>query len=199
MTRLSLVRHGQTDWNLARRIQGSSDIPLNDTGRAEALATGKALALREWDGIYASPLSRALETAEIIADEVGLSSPGLLPGIVERAYGEVEGLTGEEILQKFPDGAAVPGRETRDAVCERSLAELTALAQERRGESLIVVSHGGVIGSLVRYVTEHALPRPGDVIPNGSVHDFIYRDGALHLDRFNLGPEDHDLFTAAVR
>lgn len=198
MTRLSLVRHGETDWNLARRIQGSSDIPLNETGRRQARLTGAALKRRRWDGIFSSPLSRARETARIIAAEVGLGEPGILPGVAERAYGEVEGLTGEEILARFPDGTEVPGRESRDEVIERSLAELVRLAGGHPGEALIVVSHGGVIGSLVRHVTDHALPRPGDVIPNGSVHDFAFRRGALELDRFNLSQEDHDLFTAAV-
>ncbi|MEO6827802.1 MAG: histidine phosphatase family protein [Microbacteriaceae bacterium] len=198
MTKLSLVRHGQTDWNLAKRIQGSSDIPLNDTGRAQARAVGEAFRRRRWDAIFSSPLGRARETACIIADGLGLAEPGILPGLAERAYGEVEGLTGAQILARFPDGAEVPGRESRDQVADRSLAELRALAEEHRGQSLIVVSHGGVIASLVRYVTHHALPKPGDVIPNGSVHDFVLRDGVLELDRFNLRPEDYDLFTAAV-
>ena len=72
---LYLVRHGETDWNLQRRIQGSTDIPLNDTGREQAAATGRLLARREWDAIYSSPLSRAIETGELIAREVGLPGP----------------------------------------------------------------------------------------------------------------------------
>ncbi len=198
MTRLSLVRHGQTDWNLAKRIQGSSDIPLNDTGRAQADVTGRALAGGDWDAIYASPLSRAMETASIIAGHVDLGRPEPVDGIAERRYGEAEGLTGAEILARWPEGVAVPGRETRDAVVARALPALLELAERHPGESVIVVSHGGVIGSLVRHVTDHALPGPGEVIPNGSVHNFVYHDGRLELDRFNIGPEDHDLFTASV-
>ena len=91
-----------------------------------------------------------------------------------------------------------PGRETREQVVERALPALLELGDAHPGESLIVVSHGGVIGSLVRHVTDHALPGPGEVIPNGSVHRFRYDDGRLTLDRFNLGPEDRDLFTASV-
>ena len=63
MTLLYLVRHGETDWNRTHRIQGSTDIPLNDTGRAQARRAGRLLAKRSWDGIYSSPLSRAFETA----------------------------------------------------------------------------------------------------------------------------------------
>ena len=198
MTRISLVRHGQTDWNLAKRIQGSSDIPLNATGRDQAEATARALAGGRYDAIYASPLSRATETAQIIAVHTGLSDPVPLDALAERRYGEAEGLTGEEILARWPDGAPVPGRESRDEVVRRALPALLELGERHRDESVIVVSHGGVIGSLVRHVTAHALPGPGEVIPNGSVHEFVYDDGTLELDRFNLRPEDRDLFTASV-
>ena len=198
MTFISLVRHGQTDWNLAKRIQGSSDIPLNATGRGQAEATGRALAGGRFDAIYASPLSRALDTARIIAGHVGLGEPERLPAVAERQYGEAEGLTGEQILARWPDGMPVPGRETRDEVVARALPALRDLGERHPGENVIVVSHGGVISSLVRHVTDHALPGPGELIPNGSVHRFRYDDGDLTLDRFNLGPEDRDLFTASV-
>jgi uncharacterized phosphatase len=198
VTRISLVRHGQTDWNLTKRIQGSSDIPLNDTGREQAREAGLVLKRRRWDAIYSSPLSRATETAEIIAEATGFDEVGLIAEVAERNYGEAEGLTGSQILERFPEGAAVPGRETRDEVVRRALPALLALASEHIGESLIVVSHGGVIGSLVRHVSNNALPGPNEVIPNGSVHDFVVRDGELRLDRRNLADEDHDLFTAVV-
>ncbi|MEN0086792.1 MAG: histidine phosphatase family protein [Leifsonia sp.] len=198
MTFISLVRHGQTDWNLAKRIQGSSDIPLNETGRAQAEATGRALAAGRFDAIYASPLSRALDTARIIAEHVGLGEPDTISAVAERHYGEAEGLTGEQILARWPEGAPVPGRESREQVVARALPALRELGEQHPGENVIVVSHGGVISSLVRHVTDHALPGPGELIPNGSVHRFRYLDGELTLDRFNLGPEDRDLFTASV-
>jgi probable phosphoglycerate mutase len=198
VTLISLVRHGQTDWNLAKRIQGSSDIPLNGTGRAQADATGRALAGGAFTAIYASPLSRAVDTARIISGHLGLGEPERLEAVAERRYGEAEGLTGAEILERWPEGAPVPGRESREQVVERALPALLDLGARHEGEHVIVVSHGGVISSLVRHITDHALPGPGEVIPNGSVHRFVYDDGALTLDRFNLGPEDHDLLTASV-
>lgn len=201
MTRLALVRHGETDWNRQRRIQGTSDIPLNETGRRQAAATGRALAAHArtggaWHGIVASPLGRAMETAEIIAGEAGLPGPAPLDGIEERRYGEAEGLTGEQILARFPDGTPVPGQETREHVVLRALAALRAL--ESAESRIIVVSHGGVISSLVRHLTRNALPTPGEMIANGSVHEFELQGGELTLGRFNLGPDDYDLFTAAV-
>ena len=84
MTMLYLVRHGETDWNRAHKIQGSTDIPLNDLGREQAATSGRLLARRQWDAVYASPLSRAFETASIIARETGLQEPIAVPELVER-------------------------------------------------------------------------------------------------------------------
>ncbi|MFC0681394.1 histidine phosphatase family protein [Lysobacter korlensis] len=182
MTLLYLVRHGETDWNAERRIQGSSDIPLNDTGRRQATAAGRLLARREWDGILASPLIRALDTARLISSEVGLGEPEIVPAFVERNYGEAEGLTGDEVDARYPDGAPVPGRETRGEVAERVLPELLALAAARPGQALLVVSHGGVIRAVLDTV------EPGmkiERIPNGSVHSFRVEDGTLELIEFD--------------
>jgi uncharacterized phosphatase len=85
MTLLYLVRHGETDWNRQRRIQGSTDIPLNATGRDQAARTARLLGRRSWDAILTSPLSRAVETASIISGELGLGAPEVLEDIAERA------------------------------------------------------------------------------------------------------------------
>jgi probable phosphoglycerate mutase len=141
---------------------------------------------------------RAWETAQIISDALGLGEPSANPDIVERSYGGAEGLTSEEILEKYPEGVPIPGRETRDQVVARALPALLDIAREYPQAALIVVSHGAVIGSLVRHVTDHALPGPGNLIANGSVHEFLYRGDTLVLDKFNQTPDDHDLMTAAV-
>lgn len=187
MTTFTFVRHGQTDWNFQKRIQGSTDVPLNETGREQARESGRVLAERRWDGVVASPLSRAHETAEIIAAELGIDEVELVPELVERSYGEVEGLNAEQIAERFPGHPknVVPGRERRSEVVARVLPALEALAEEHPGESLIVVSHGGVIGSLIRYVTDRALPQQGQMIPNGSAHDFVVDDGHLSIAEFN--------------
>ncbi|MCU1480783.1 MAG: phosphoglycerate mutase [Subtercola sp.] len=188
MTYLALVRHGQTDWNVAKRIQGSTDIPLNATGRKEAKATAEVLAHGRWDGILTSPLGRAVETAEIIAKILDLGEPETVPGLVERHYGEAEGLDFEELHRRFPAQSVVPGRETHKQVRERVHSALITIAEERPGQALIVVCHGGVISSLVRYATDGARPRADERIANGSVHYFSYVDGELRLDEFNGDP-----------
>lgn len=182
MTSLYLVRHGETDWNAQHLIQGSTDIPLNAVGRRQAEATGRLLVRREWDGIYSSPLSRAFETASIIASAVGLGRPDTIDGIVERNYGAAEGLNWEEIERQFPDNTPIPGRETRLEVAARVLPALVGLASSRPGTALLVVTHGGVIRSLLNSVdpdVEHGS------ITNASVHSFELVDGSLELVAFD--------------
>ncbi|KJC63242.1 histidine phosphatase family protein [Agreia bicolorata] len=185
MTELVLVRHGETDWNLGRRIQGGTDIPMNDTGRAQAEAAAERLADEEWHAIVTSPLDRARETARIIAERLGLGELQVDDRLVERAYGEAEGMDDAALAIRFPSMAGVPGIERRSDVTRRVLPSLESIALEHPGQRVLVVTHGGVISSLVRYVTEKALP-PAEVrIPNGSDHRFRHVDGTLVLERFN--------------
>ncbi len=193
MTLLYLVRHGETDWNLARRIQGSTDIPLNATGRAQAARAGALLARRSWDGVASSPLSRAFETAQIIGREIGIDDIEVLDDIVERAYGDAEGLADHEISRRFPGDTVVPGRETREAVAARAVPSLVALAQRHPGSNLVVATHGGVIRTVLNAVSPHAPHHRGVPITNGSVHSFTVEDGALELVEFNDPIEDESV------
>lgn len=182
MTSLYLVRHGETDWNAQKRIQGRTDIPLNETGRAQARTTGELLARRSWDGIYSSPLSRARETAEIIGAAVGIPGVGVIDEIGERNYGAAEGLEDSQIEAQFPGDTPVPGRETHGEVAARVLPALLDLGVAHPGQSLLVVSHGGVIRSVLNAVD------PGvshGRISNGSVHSFELVDGSLELVAFD--------------
>jgi len=179
---LYLVRHGETDWNRQRRIQGLTDIPLNDTGREQAARTGRLLARREWDLVVASPLSRAFETASIIADELDLPEPIKDARLVERNYGEAEGLDFAEMQRLFPEDAPVPGREKRSAVATRATEALMDIARNHPDQAVVVVSHGGLIRSVLRRVDPEG---EYGMITNGSVHSFRYEDGALSLIAFD--------------
>jgi uncharacterized phosphatase len=185
MTHLYLVRHGETDWNLQRRIQGSTDIPLNDTGRAQAARTGALLSRRHWDGILSSPLSRAFETATIIADRTGLAEPEAFDEIVERAYGDAEGLTDAELSQRFPPGSAVPGRESREQVAARVIPALVRVAEQHPDKHLIITTHGGVIRTVLNTIAPGSPAHRGIPISNGSIHSFRLRGGALELVAFD--------------
>jgi uncharacterized phosphatase len=181
VTELYLVRHGETDWNRQRRIQGRTDIPLNETGREQARMTGRRLSVRSWDGLFASPLDRARETAAIIGGEIGLGDPELVPAIVERDYGEAEGMDWLAVQRTYPDGIPVPGRESRAAVANRVVPALIELGPAHPG-ALVVVSHGGAI----RAVLDH-LEADNDYGPitNGSVHSFRLVGDHLELIAFD--------------
>ena len=193
---LYLVRHGETDWNRQHRIQGRTDIPLNDTGREQARRTGTLLTRRTWDAVVASPLSRAFETASIIASELGLAEPTTDDRLVERNYGEAEGLDFLEMQRLFPEDTVVPGREKRSAVAARAISALMDVAVAHPDEAIVVVSHGGLIRSVLRRVDPD-----GDhgMITNGPVHSFHYEDGALSLIAFDDPIEDESVEGEDVR
>lgn len=188
MTLLTLVRHGQTDWNLRRRIQGATDIPLNDTGRADALAAADSLAGGDHHAVYASPLVRARETAQIIAARLGLAEPAITRGLREREFGVAEGTDVADYITRYGGWQAeVPGAETLDQVRDRALDSLDRIARASRrrsapaAESIIVVTHGGVIRALLMHASGGSLPREGDTLRNGSAHRFLAEHGTLRL------------------
>ncbi|MFC6355584.1 histidine phosphatase family protein [Luethyella okanaganae] len=195
MTTFGIVRHGQTDWNLHKRIQGSTDIPLNDDGRRQAIETGASLRDGHWDAIVASPLSRASETALIIAHELGLPEPELIPDLAERRHGEIEGLSDAERALRFPDDASVPGLETRQEVLDRVLPVLERVAGRHPGGRVLIVSHGGVISALVRHATDGDLETGGRMIANGSVQRFRWGAGGLHLIECRLDADEDTVAT----
>ena len=184
MTSLYLVRHGETDWNRQRRIQGTTDIPLNETGREQAARTGRLLGRRSWDAILTSPLSRAVETADIIAGELGLGTPEVLDDIAERAYGAAEGLGVTELARLFPDDTPVPGRESREELTARVIPALVRVASSHARQHVILTTHGGVIRAVLNAIAPSPKHR-GVPITNGSIHSFRYVNGGLVLVAFD--------------
>lgn len=193
MTLLTLVRHGETDWNRDRRIQGSTDIPLNDTGRAQAREAAAALRA-DIDAnapivVAASDLSRARETAEIIAAELGVDGPRIYPELRERGYGEAEGLGVDEFAERWGDwhAAQVPGAETTEDVLARALTGLRQAVGDARREtapgaaSLIIVSHGALIRSVIGHASSGEYPLRGEKLPNGSRHRMLFERDRIRL------------------
>ncbi|WP_197517297.1 histidine phosphatase family protein [Microbacterium karelineae] len=168
MTIIALVRHGETEWNREGRVQGHSDIPLNDTGRTQAHAAAAALRGGDYARLYASPLLRAQETAEIIGRAIGLGEPALRGGLRERGYGVAEGMFATEYWERFPGGVDVPEAETNEEVLDRALATLREIADEAGDAPAIAVAHGGLISRVLRHASEGRLPRAGERIANGS-------------------------------
>jgi len=182
MTRFFLVRHGETEWNRVRRIQGVSDIPLNDTGRAQAAALGDILVGHNFDLIVSSPLSRADETARIIAQRLGMPAPITVPDLIERNYGEAEGSSGADLDRRYPPGTDIPGREDREVVTQRAVRVLHDMAIRHPHADIVAVAHGAVIRSVVDYA---APGRHKEPITNCSVHSFSLVAGTLELVAFD--------------
>lgn len=155
MTLIALVRHGQTDWNLNNRIQGISDIPLNDTGRAQAAQAAALLRSEEWalgwTAALSSPLSRAVETARVIADELALPVLPVRAGLAERDYGVVEGMDVDLAQATYPDHA-YPEAEAPDTVIARALGALGSLHEQHEGQRLVAVAHGGLLHGLLSHI-----------------------------------------------
>lgn len=182
LTTFALVRHGQTDWNAQRRLQGSTDIPLNDVGRSQARDAVAVLAEYEWDAVVSSPLGRAAETAEMIAAGLGLRVARLVPELTERSFGPAEGLQdGPELdALRIPDGFR--GAESEDDAADRGLGALEALADEFRGGRLLVVAHG----SLLRVSLSRVVGRPLPSIDNAALNLAHHHDvDGWQLDYFN--------------
>lgn len=161
---LAFIRHGQTDWNFARRLQGSSDIPLNDTGRRQAREAAVTLQEWTWDAVVSSPLSRARETAEIIATDLGLALGPAYPELVERDYGPWEGESSAEIMGRWPD-RRYPGAEPIDDMVERCLVALARIHEDFGDKNVVIVCHG----TIAKYTLIRLTGYPVDIIENGSV------------------------------
>lgn len=151
MTVIGLVRHGITDWNVEGRMQGRNDIPLNAEGRNQAALLGARMAGEQWDYIYSSDMSRARETADIIADHMGMRVEGYDPLLAERFFGLLEGTTEDDRILKWgSDWRSIEhGGEPKEAVVERAVRMLDVLHRKHPGKRILVVSHGAVIGSLM--------------------------------------------------
>lgn len=157
MRRILLARHGETAWNALGRLQGVTDIPLNDTGRDQARALGGALAGAGITTVWTSDLVRARETGALIAAALGLAAPRVEPALRERQFGVFEGLTRHECASQHPEAWAAwvaqtgtpPGGELRDGAAARLAAALRRIAAapldgDRDGAAL-VISHGGIM------------------------------------------------------
>ncbi|HRE17817.1 MAG TPA: histidine phosphatase family protein [Rhodocyclaceae bacterium] len=191
-TRLCLVRHGETEWNAARRMQGHIDVSLNATGRKQAAAAGQWLRGLPIRALYSSDLQRAWTTAQAIALATGID-PQPVCEMRERCMGVFEGLTYDEAKQKFPeDYARFDGRDpdfdvqTGESLRQmhvRITGKLIELEARHRGQIIVVVLHGGVLDIINRFVRGNPLETPRDfLIPNAGLNWIACRDGRWQIE-----------------
>ena len=154
---LVIVRHGETDWNIGRRIQGRTDIPLNETGIAQAGEVAELLGRAgDWQRVVVSPLDRAATTGRIIAERLGLAGPETAEDIIERDFGSAEGELVRDAEAQWP-GLDVPDAEPPGTLAERGAAAFERLLREAPGS--VVVAHGALIRAALTTLSGEEAPR----------------------------------------
>ncbi len=192
-TRIVAIRHGETAWNASTRIQGHTDIPLNDHGQRQAQLLGQALSQADpMDAIYSSDLQRALATAQALALHTGARLVTHV-GLRERAFGDFEGRSFAQIEQEMPEQAQlwrtrVPdwippgGGESLLAMQQRVLHTLHELAQQHLGQHIALVAHGGVLDILYRAATQQSLQAPRSwTLGNAAINRLLWTPQSLTL------------------
>jgi probable phosphoglycerate mutase len=171
MTTVVLLRHGQTEWNRTRRIQGWAASPLNERGREQARVAGQYLAdAYEFDRLVSSDLRRTRETTAMVREQGAFPEPEFTDGWRERSFGELQGLEYDQVFGEFPEfDAAANGVMALEATPNRGESMLDTrarvvdawedlLAQQAPDETVLVVTHGGPIYVLLAHVREQSLP-----------------------------------------
>ena len=182
-TILGLLRHGQTDWNIDLRLQGSTDIPLNETGKEQARQAALALNPEDWDLIIASPLSRARNTAEIIAQELSMNVV-IVPELIERSFGAAEGLDHASWRKLYESHVPIEGLESLEDLRLRTHLLLDLIANEYSGQRVLAVSHGAFIRKVLTIVTNGELPRDGERLSNASLNRFMHQDNLWTITNY---------------
>lgn len=179
-TRFTLIRHGQTAWNVERRWQGHAAVPLDSEGQQQADALGKYLVGTQYDRIYSSDLLRTRQTAHIINQHLDLEL-SFDRRLREIDVGEWQGITHQELQEwdakrlfaVFEDRetARIPGGESYADLADRGCAALYDYARIHNGENLLIVTHGGTIRESIQRLTQVSLP---NIVPNTSMTTLIY-------------------------
>lgn len=191
MSIIALVRHGETEWNVLGRFQGSSDTPLNVLGRQQAkdgvsyLSDYGAEHGFSWELLRFSPLQRAAVTGNILADALKIGARRTQCALSERDWGGAEGRTVDEIYTKYPFlpsdeltmRDAIPGAEPRELVTARGLFSMTSLATQYPGKHIIAASHGTLLRCTLIGATGvdvGAIPNLGTIIVDARVDDGLH-------------------------
>lgn len=181
-----VIRHGETDWNKNQKFQGQTDIKLNETGREQALALRPVINSLQIESVYSSPLSRALETAQLATQDLKLSIHQD-DRLREVNIGEAEGLTHPEINEKFGEEILLkwrsyderlldfrfPQGESKRQVMCRIRQVFLDIAQNSNRTSIAVFAHGMVMRAMT-FVFDSGLPWDPQVFSNGSVHQYTW-------------------------
>ncbi|MFP5221825.1 MAG: histidine phosphatase family protein [Acidobacteriota bacterium] len=194
MTRLALIRHAPTEWNAAGRIQGQHDSPLTPDGLELARSWCATLAGFGFSALYSSPLGRAMHTATVVGDPLGLG-PVPVADLREQAFGQWTGRTVAELRGQgvlAPQEAlgwafTPPGGEDRRTVLERAWNCLLDIAARHHGQSVLVVTHEGVLRAVLYALKgRDYLPHEPKILAPRALHVLQAHGGCLSIEAWNL-------------
>jgi len=183
-TIIYLIRHGETDWNVLGKLQGQEDVELSASGRKQASELARYFETEPWDVLVSSPLKRAYETARIVTNNISVPAILVVNELVERSYGDAEGLLPEERLLQFPDGI-VPGQEDFEHLRVRALAAINKIATDFHGKKILVVSHGGVIYTILYSLLGAEFKNSKTILKNGSINKLILENNKWSVEFYN--------------
>jgi uncharacterized phosphatase len=187
-THIGLFRHGQTDWNINFLLQGVTDIPMNQTGIEQVKAAAKAINKSDWDLILTSPLGRARETAAIIAEQLGFDEVQQHDLLIERSFGEAEGLAYDQWKTKFSNLDEIPGGESRSELIARSALLLDSFLEAHPGKRVLAISHGALIRTVLSISSQNELPREGEKLGNASLNIVSHLEKTWTVTKYDLDP-----------
>ena len=187
-THIGLFRHGQTDWNINFLLQGVTDIPMNSTGIAQVKTAARALQRSDWDLVLTSPLGRARETAEIIAEQLGCDAIHQQDLLIERSFGEAEGLAYDQWKLKYSNLDEIPGGESKSELTSRSELLLQNFASTHPGKRVLAVSHGALIRTVLSISSNNELPRDGERLGNASLNIVSHLESSWTVTKYDLDP-----------
>ena len=184
ITTICLVRHGETDWNACGRLQGKTDIPLNDKGRMQANQCGMYLAKSDWDVIISSPLKRAVETAEIISSYIVQPTILTMVEFIERDYGDAEGMTFTEKRMAYPD-KRYPNKEKRELFDNRIMDGLCKIQEAYPNKRVVLVAHGAVIKALLNSLSSGIIESNHTRLQNACLSKIEFQFNSWNIHEYN--------------
>jgi probable phosphoglycerate mutase len=199
LTQITIVRHGETEWNKAMRLQGHQDSPLTPLGFKQAQLVAEGIKTRHFDKLYSSDLERAVKTAESINVNFNLE---ILQSsqLRERAFGVMEGLTREQIQDKYPhlfnvymhrnSNEAIPDGENLSEFSERIIKEIQRIADINNNKKVLIVAHGGVLDCVIRKIFNMKVDEKRSfTLLNSSINTFSIKGDKWMLEEW--GNIDH--------
>ncbi|MGP7818382.1 histidine phosphatase family protein [Niallia sp. 01092] len=184
MTNICLIRHGETDWNSLGKIQGKTDIPLNEKGIKQAENCRDHLKGSNWNVMVTSPLIRAKKTATIINEALNLPLVEM-EQFMERSFGEAEGKTREEREKLYPD-LQYPNQESREDLIDRILKGLQKVVLDYPNKNVLLVAHGAVIHTILNTLSENQITLENTYLMNACISNIHYNDNKWTIKDYNV-------------